>query len=182
VDKPTKYMLMLNKEQLHIGRMFDLQWEELLRNLSLSHAFPLFSPLYNFQERLLLSVLPRHVAMEMKADINAKKEDMMFHKIYIQKHDNVRWVLLLCIKLCNTLTITGLNHALLKKTTEPCLKHKRKSNGFNGYNGNCIGFNGNYNGFYWYVMDSIVGKLNPIEKMLKTHYKKEFYNGFTGKS
>ena len=43
-----------------------------------------------FQERLLLSVLPRHVAMEMKADINAKKEDMMFHKIYIQKHDNVR--------------------------------------------------------------------------------------------
>ncbi|KAG8125181.1 hypothetical protein E2320_020470 [Naja naja] len=40
-------------------------------------------------ERLLLSVLPRHVAMEMKADINAKKEDMMFHKIYIQKHDNV---------------------------------------------------------------------------------------------
>lgn len=42
------------------------------------------------KERLLLSVLPRHVAMEMKADINAKKEDMMFHKIYIQKHDNVR--------------------------------------------------------------------------------------------
>ncbi|XP_062871999.1 adenylate cyclase type 6 [Trichomycterus rosablanca] len=41
------------------------------------------------QERLLLSVLPRHVAIEMKADINAKKEDMMFHKIYIQKHDNV---------------------------------------------------------------------------------------------
>lgn len=43
-----------------------------------------------WQERLLLSVLPRHVAMEMKADINAKQEDMMFHKIYIQKHDNVR--------------------------------------------------------------------------------------------
>ncbi|XP_033826254.1 adenylate cyclase type 6 [Periophthalmus magnuspinnatus] len=41
------------------------------------------------QERLLLSVLPRHVAVEMKEDINAKKEDMMFHKIYIQKHDNV---------------------------------------------------------------------------------------------
>uniref|UniRef100_A0A672LA30 adenylate cyclase n=1 Tax=Sinocyclocheilus grahami TaxID=75366 RepID=A0A672LA30_SINGR len=41
------------------------------------------------QERLLLSVLPRNVAMEMKADINAKQEDMMFHKIYIQKHDNV---------------------------------------------------------------------------------------------
>lgn len=43
------------------------------------------------QERLLLSVLPQHVAMEMKEDINTKKEDMMFHKIYIQKHDNVRY-------------------------------------------------------------------------------------------
>lgn len=53
-------------------------------------SIDLFS-LYPFlQERLLLSVLPRHVAMEMKADINAKQEDMMFHKIYIQKHDNVR--------------------------------------------------------------------------------------------
>lgn len=41
------------------------------------------------QERLLLSVLPRHVAMEMKADINSNEKDMMFHKIYIQKHDNV---------------------------------------------------------------------------------------------
>lgn len=27
----------------------------------------------------------------MKEDINTKKEDMMFHKIYIQKHDNVRY-------------------------------------------------------------------------------------------
>ncbi len=53
-------------------------------------------------------------------------------------------------------------------------------NGFNGYNGNCIGFNGNYNGVYWYVMDSVVGMLNPIGKMPKTHYKKEFCNGFTG--
>lgn len=34
-------------------------------------------------------MLPQHVAMEMKEDINTKKEDMMFHKIYIQKHDNV---------------------------------------------------------------------------------------------
>uniref|UniRef100_K7F477 adenylate cyclase n=1 Tax=Pelodiscus sinensis TaxID=13735 RepID=K7F477_PELSI len=40
-------------------------------------------------ERLLLSVLPQHVAMEMKEDISTKKEDMMFHKIYIQKHDKV---------------------------------------------------------------------------------------------
>lgn len=51
---------------------------------------PRLSALPSLQERLLLSVLPRHVAMEMKADINAKQEDMMFHKIYIQKHDNVR--------------------------------------------------------------------------------------------
>lgn len=36
-------------------------------------------------------MLPQHVAMEMKEDINTKKEDMMFHKIYIQKHDNVRY-------------------------------------------------------------------------------------------
>ncbi|XP_075213692.1 adenylate cyclase type 6-like [Lycorma delicatula] len=41
------------------------------------------------QERLLLSVLPRHVAMEMKADIAGKPQDSMFHKIYIQKHENV---------------------------------------------------------------------------------------------
>ncbi|KAK3741379.1 hypothetical protein RRG08_034424 [Elysia crispata] len=41
------------------------------------------------QERLLLSVLPRHVAMEMKADIAGNKKEAMFHKIYIQRHDNV---------------------------------------------------------------------------------------------
>lgn len=44
------------------------------------------------QERLLLSVLPRHVAMEMKADIAGKPQDTMFHKIYIQRHENVRFV------------------------------------------------------------------------------------------
>ncbi len=31
-----------------------------------------------------------------------------------------------------------------------------------------IGFNGNYNGVYWYVMDSIGGMLNLIGKMPKT--------------
>lgn len=45
------------------------------------------------QERLLLSVLPRHVAMEMKADIAGKRHDSMFHKIYIQKHENVRYII-----------------------------------------------------------------------------------------
>ncbi len=72
-----------------------------------------------------------------------------------------------------------------KRTTqsiEPWPKHNRKCNGFNGYNGNCIGFNGSYNGVYWYVMDSIGGMLNPFGKMLKTHYKNEFCNGFTEKS
>ncbi|KAF5296799.1 hypothetical protein FQA39_LY12317 [Lamprigera yunnana] len=41
------------------------------------------------QERLLLSVLPRHVAMEMKADIAGQPKEAQFHKIYIQKHENV---------------------------------------------------------------------------------------------
>ena len=30
--------------------------------------------------------------MEMKADIAGAPKDTMFHKIYIQRHDNVRWV------------------------------------------------------------------------------------------
>ena len=46
------------------------------------------------QERLLLSVLPRHVAMEMKDDIAGKPQEAQFHKIYIQQHDNVRYLLL----------------------------------------------------------------------------------------
>ncbi|KAK3737562.1 hypothetical protein QZH41_017759 [Actinostola sp. cb2023] len=42
------------------------------------------------QERLLLSVLPRYVAMEMKDDIESgQSENMQFHKIYIQRHENV---------------------------------------------------------------------------------------------
>ncbi|KPM06406.1 Rutabaga-like protein [Sarcoptes scabiei] len=40
-------------------------------------------------ERLLLSVLPQHVAMEMKADILSPRELGQFHKIYIQKHEDV---------------------------------------------------------------------------------------------
>ncbi len=32
----------------------------------------------------------------------------------------------------------------------------------------------NYNGVYWCVMDSIGGMLNPIGKMPKTHYKRNF--------
>lgn len=39
-------------------------------------------------ERLLLSVLPQHVAVEMKKDIMSPIEGQ-FHKIYIQRHENV---------------------------------------------------------------------------------------------
>lgn len=54
------------------------------------HQLNSISKTHNPQERLLLSVLPRHVAMEMKADIAGKPKDTMFHKIYIQRHENVR--------------------------------------------------------------------------------------------
>ncbi len=65
---------------------------------------------------------------------------------------------------------------LLKKTKiEPCPKHKRKCNGFNG---NCIGLNGNYIGVYWYVMDSIGGMLNPIGKMAKNTLQKGILKWF----
>ncbi len=53
---------------------------------------------------------------------------------------------------------------------------------YNGYNGNCIGFNGNYNGVYWYVMDSIGGMFNHIGQMPITHYKNEFCNVLLEKS
>lgn len=60
-----------------------------------SNHIPFNSPLP--QERLLLSVLPRHVAMEMKDDIAGKPREAQFHKIYIQQHDNVRFVLWLAV-------------------------------------------------------------------------------------
>ncbi|XP_008581983.1 PREDICTED: adenylate cyclase type 1 [Galeopterus variegatus] len=40
------------------------------------------------EERLLMSLLPRNVAMEMKEDF-LKPPERIFHKIYIQRHDNV---------------------------------------------------------------------------------------------
>lgn len=75
--------MILRLEYKEMGSNMYLLTHTLPTELTFSYAF--------LQERLLLSVLPRHVAMEMKADINAKQEDMMFHKIYIQKHDNVRY-------------------------------------------------------------------------------------------
>ncbi len=67
------------------------------KKIATSHASIVSSPgspnsVWRAQERLLLSVLPRHVAMEMKADIAGKPTDTQFHKIYIQKHENVRLV------------------------------------------------------------------------------------------
>ncbi len=49
--------------------------------------------------------------------------------------------------------------SLLEKTIETCPKDNRKCNGFNGYNGNCIGFSGNYNGVLLVCRD---GYRNPV--------------------
>lgn len=52
-----------------------------------------------FQERLLLSLLPAHIAMEMKAEIiqrlQGPKAGQMentnnFHNLYVKRHTNVR--------------------------------------------------------------------------------------------
>lgn len=51
---------------------------------------PVTPPVSPIQERLLMSLLPRNVAMEMKEDF-LKPPERIFHKIYIQRHDNVRW-------------------------------------------------------------------------------------------
>lgn len=56
------------------------------------------------QENILLSVLPKHIANDMKKDIDRSQEpDAMFHKIYIQKHNNIRLVLHLhlCTNIIN---------------------------------------------------------------------------------
>ncbi|XP_052833073.1 adenylate cyclase type 6 [Octopus bimaculoides] len=41
------------------------------------------------QESLLLSVLPQHIAMEMKSDITGQPKHTMFHKIYLKRYDSV---------------------------------------------------------------------------------------------
>lgn len=44
------------------------------------------------QDQILLSVLPKHIAHEMKKDFDQSNDPVQFHKIYIQKHDNIRYV------------------------------------------------------------------------------------------
>jgi hypothetical protein len=41
------------------------------------------------QERLLLSVLPEHVAVKMRQDLG-EAIDSQFKKIYMSRHENVR--------------------------------------------------------------------------------------------
>ncbi|VDO14092.1 unnamed protein product [Haemonchus placei] len=42
------------------------------------------------QEKILLSVLPKHIAYEVKDDMEGREKEQMFHKIYIRKHENIR--------------------------------------------------------------------------------------------
>lgn len=79
-------------------------------------------------ERLLLSVLPRHVAHEMKDDILSPVKTQ-FHKIYIQKHDNVRYgghltFVLLC-SCCNDshFTVLPIAFYLRISSVSRCLHH-----------------------------------------------------------
>ena len=69
----------LSSQQMIIHRELSL--------ILLSAIFKAFLPY--FQEKLLLSVLPQHVAMEMKNDITSPHQGM-FHKIYIQSQECVR--------------------------------------------------------------------------------------------
>lgn len=48
------------------------------------------------QERLLLSVLPEHVAVQMRQDLGADDSEQ-FKKIYMSRHENVRCVFCVCV-------------------------------------------------------------------------------------
>ncbi|KAL7072860.1 hypothetical protein ACQ4LE_007936 [Meloidogyne hapla] len=41
------------------------------------------------QENILLSVIPKHIANDMKKDIDRNEPDQQFRRIYIQKHSNI---------------------------------------------------------------------------------------------
>lgn len=46
--------------------------------------------IFTLQERLLLSVLPEHVAVKMRQDLG-EAIDSQFKKIYMSRHENVRY-------------------------------------------------------------------------------------------
>ncbi|CAI5451032.1 unnamed protein product [Caenorhabditis angaria] len=41
------------------------------------------------QEKILLSVLPKHIAFEVKKDMQETQEERLFHKIYIKKYEDI---------------------------------------------------------------------------------------------
>uniref|UniRef100_A0A8R1HGL0 adenylate cyclase n=1 Tax=Caenorhabditis japonica TaxID=281687 RepID=A0A8R1HGL0_CAEJA len=41
------------------------------------------------QEKILLSVLPKHIAFEVKKDMQETHEERLFHKIYIRKYEDI---------------------------------------------------------------------------------------------
>ncbi len=60
--------------------------------------------------------------------------------------------------------------------------HHKISNGFTGYNGTCIGFNGNCNGPCWSLL--VIGHLRDLLKPIihngicpETHTENHFFNG-----
>lgn len=53
--------------------------------------FNVFFIFFFYQERLLLSVLPEHVAVKMRQDLG-EALDSQFKKIYMSRHENVRYV------------------------------------------------------------------------------------------
>lgn len=51
--------------------------------------------LFCTQQRLLLSILPKHIADEMLQDMKkeaSQKEMQQFNTMYMYRHENVRWV------------------------------------------------------------------------------------------
>lgn len=79
--------------------------------LALSWLYhPLLCRVYRFatQERLVLSILPRFVALEMIADMSSLEDELSqheFHKIYIHQYKDVRYI---HIKPGDTFVLNGL--------------------------------------------------------------------------
>jgi hypothetical protein len=66
------------------------------------------------QENILLSVLPKYIANDMKKDIDNTENTQMFHKIYIQRHANIRYFTsLICFVLSLTSSIVIGNFSIL---------------------------------------------------------------------